>query len=104
MLTDIIPAAWRKRVYAIYAAIGLALGIVQTVYLSTATAQPGWLTTAFAVFALVGTAFGLVANQNVTLPGKEGASVADPTPTPVSTYVIDGVTSTKWSDGSTTND
>lgn len=97
MLTDIIPAAWRARVYAVYALIGLALGVTQTVYLTTATAQPGWLTASLAVYAVVGTAIGSVAKANVP--------TQDPQPTPAaspSTTVQGGVTTFDPGDGSPT--
>jgi MFS family permease len=68
MLTDIIPPEWRGRVYAIFAALGAALGAVQVVYIVTDTSQPVWLTAALAVLAFVGTAIGAVAKANVNPP------------------------------------
>lgn len=93
MLTDIIPAAWRARVYAVYSFVGLALGITQTIYMSTATAQPGWLTVAFAVYAIIGTAIGAVAKANVPVPTP---------PVSPSTTVDGGVTTYDPGDGGPT--
>ena len=103
MLTDIIPAAWRARVYAIFALVGVALGVTQTIYLSTATAQPGWLTAALAVYAVIGTAIGAVAKANVPTPDPAPLEVQPVTPVSV---VQDetGVITTHYSDGSTTTD
>ena len=102
MLTDIIPAEWRARVYAAYAFLAVALTVMQTVYLTTQTPQPMWLTVAFAVFAVVGTAIGAVAKANVPEPEPKRA-VVEPA-VPVSVFVIDGVTSTRYSDGTVTRD
>jgi hypothetical protein len=63
MLTDILPATARKKVYAIYALLGVALGAVQVAYLNLA-GQPQWLTVALAVFGFVGTALGATAASN----------------------------------------
>lgn len=103
MLTDIIPAAWRARVYAIFALVGVALGVTQTIYLSTATAQPGWLTAALAVYAVIGTAIGAVAKANVPTPD---AAPVDPQPVTREFVVQDetGVITTHYSDGTITTD
>lgn len=103
MLTDIIPAQWRARVYAIYALIGLALGVTQTVYLSTATAQPGWLTAALAVYAVIGTAIGAVAKANVPVAPVTPVEVQPVVPE----FVVqdeNGAITTHYSDKSTTTD
>lgn len=63
MLTDILPAATRKRVYAVYALVGVVLGAVQVAYLNLA-GQPQWLTVALAVYGFLGTALGVTAAAN----------------------------------------
>jgi hypothetical protein len=77
MLTDIIPAAWRARVYAAYAVVAAAFGVVQIVYIATASPQPVWLTASLAAVAAIGTAIGTVANANVT-PDPAPKYAADP--------------------------
>lgn len=64
ILTDIIPAAWRKAVYAVYAVAGVTIGAVDVAL----DPNPAWLTTTLAVYAFLGTALGLVAASNVTVP------------------------------------
>ena len=103
MLTDIIPAAWRARVYAIFALVGVALGVTQTIYLSTATAQPGWLTAALAVYAVVGTAIGAVAKANVPTGQAPAPDVQPVNPTSVVQYET-GKIETHYSDGTITTD
>jgi len=73
MLTDIIPAAWRKIAYAVYALIGLALGAIQVGFSAAEAAQPVWLTVALAVFAFVGAGLGLTAASNT--PSTTGKHV-----------------------------
>lgn len=64
-LDDIIPAAARKKVYAVFALIGVILGAVQVAYASIASSgQPAWLTAALAVYAFLGGALGLTARAN----------------------------------------
>ena len=60
MLKDIIPASWRKAVYAVYAVIGLVLGAWQVAQ----SPAPGWLITALTVYGFVGTALGATAASN----------------------------------------
>lgn len=55
----------RKKIYAVYAIIGLALGSVQVGYSAAEAGQPVWLTVALAVFAYVGGAVGFAAQSNV---------------------------------------
>ena len=103
MLTDIIPAAWRARVYAIFALVGVALGVTQTIYLSTATAQPGWLTAALAVYAVVGTAIGAVAKANVPTGQAPAPDVQPVKPTSV-VQLENGTITTHYSDGTIQTD
>jgi len=60
MLRDIIPATWRKPIYAAYAVIGVVLGAIQIVI----NPDPEWLDKTFAVYAFLGGAVGLVASGN----------------------------------------
>ena len=64
-LVDIIPAEWRKPIYAIYAVLGVILGAVQVAM----EPDPSWLMTTMAVYAFVGGAIGSVASAN-TVPTK----------------------------------
>lgn len=63
-LTGIIPAAYRKRVYAVYAIVGVILGAVQVGFGAAEASTPVWLTVALAVYAFVGGAVGATAQQN----------------------------------------
>ena len=80
MLTNIIPAAWRQRVYAIFALIAAAEGAMHTAYTTIGAADPKWLMIALAVTVYVGIAIGAVAASNITAPGN-APSVA-PVPYP----------------------
>ena len=64
-LVDIIPAEWRKPIYAIYAVLGVVLGAIQIAL----DPDPSWLMTTMAVYAFVGGAIGFVASAN-TIPTK----------------------------------
>jgi hypothetical protein len=64
MLRDIIPASWRKPIYAIYAVLGVVLGAIQIVI----EPDPDWLETSFAVYAFLGAAVGAVASGNTPAP------------------------------------
>jgi hypothetical protein len=63
-LTEILPAATRRRVYAAYALLGLLLGAAQVAYTSLNLDQPEALTAALAVFAYVGVGIGATAASN----------------------------------------
>lgn len=63
-LRDFIPAAWRRKVYAAFALIGLALTSVQVAFSAADTGQPVWLTVAFAVYGLWAGAVGFTALSN----------------------------------------
>jgi len=66
MLTNIIPAAWRQRVYAAYALVIVALGATQVGYVTAQAAQPTWLAIAVDVVAYLGVAIGVMAASNIT--------------------------------------
>ena len=70
MLNDIIPAAWRKPIYAAYALAGAIIGAVQVAYLSAEAGQPAWLTVTLAVYGFIGTAIGFTASANTPAGGK----------------------------------
>lgn len=70
MLNDIIPAAWRKPIYAAYALAGAIIGAVQVAYLSAEAGQPLWLTVTLAVYGFIGTAIGFTASANTPAGGK----------------------------------
>ena len=64
MENEIIPAEWRKPLYRIYAALGLALGATQVGFSAANAGQPVWLTVSLAVFAFLGVGLGFVAQRN----------------------------------------
>ena len=68
-LTDIIPSAYRKAVYAVYALAGVVLGALGIAYVA---AEPTWLKTALAVYAFVGTALGATAHANTPARRRKG--------------------------------
>ena len=70
MLNDVIPAAWRKPIYAAYALAGAIIGAVQVGYLSAEAGQPVWLTVTLAVYGFIGTAIGFTASANTPAGGK----------------------------------
>lgn len=77
MLRDILPAAQRKAVYALYVVIGVLIGALQVGYTAVPGAdQPTWLTVALAVYAYVGVAVGATAASNTT----SYPSQSDPAP------------------------
>lgn len=64
-LTDVLPALWRKRLYALYALAGVGIGAVQVAYASLPGEQPTALTVTLAVYAYLGIGLGLTAASNV---------------------------------------
>ena len=69
MLNEIIPAAWRKPIYAAYALAGAVIGAVQVGYLAAEVGQPLWLTVTLAVYGFIGTAIGFTASANTPAGG-----------------------------------
>lgn len=63
-MSDIIPAKSRKRVYSIFALVGIAFGATQVGYSAAGAGQPTWLTVGLAVFGFVSGAVGYVAASN----------------------------------------
>lgn len=61
-LNDIIPAAWRKPTYVVYALIGVALGAIATAY--GPDNIPEWHAVTTNVVLYIGGAFGLTAAAN----------------------------------------
>lgn len=61
-LHDIIPAKYRKPIYAVYALVGVALGAIATAY--GPENVPEWHAVATNVVLYVGGAFGLTAAAN----------------------------------------
>lgn len=62
-LNDIIPAAWRKPTYLVYALIGVALGAIAQAY-GGVDSVPEWHAIVTNVYLYVGGAFGLTAAAN----------------------------------------
>ena len=65
ILTDIVPARYRKIAYLVFALIGLVLGAIQVGYGAASVAQPTWLVVALAVAPFVGSTLGFAAASNV---------------------------------------
>lgn len=68
MFDQIIPdESVRRKIYQALAAVGLILGSIQVVFLSTQSEQPGWLTAALGVYTFLGGG-SLVLSQANTKP------------------------------------
>ena len=63
MLKDIIPAEWRKPIYAIYAVVGVILGTIAV----SVEPDPSWLVPTMAGYMYVGGAFGFTASANTNV-------------------------------------
>lgn len=63
-LKDLIPTGARRKVYAIFALVGLTLSSFQVGFSAADAGQPVWLNVAFAVFGLWATAVGFTARSN----------------------------------------
>lgn len=63
-LKDLIPVGSRRKVYAVFALVGLALTSIQISFAAAEAGQPVWLNVAFAVFGLWSTAVGFTARSN----------------------------------------
>lgn len=64
-LEDIVSAQTRKKIYAVYALIGLALGAAQVGLGAASAGQPTWLGVSLAVYSFLGAPLGLTAYANV---------------------------------------
>lgn len=65
-LNDIIPAKYRKPIYAVYALIGVALGAIAQAY-GGVDSVPEWHAIVTNVYLYVGGAFGLTAAANTII-------------------------------------
>lgn len=74
-LNEIIPAAWRKPTYVIYALIGVALGAIATAY--GPDSIPEWHAVTTNVFLYVGGAFGLTAAANTIVSRSTDSDTAE---------------------------
>lgn len=78
-LDQIIPdEAVRQKVYVAFGAIGLLLGVTQTVVASINVEQPTWLTTAFAVYAYLAAAGFSVSVANTGTEAKAAVITEEP--------------------------
>lgn len=68
MLNDIIPAAWRKPIYAVFAVVGVALGAVASAY--GPEHVPTWHAVTMNVYLYIGGALGFTAAANTIVGGK----------------------------------
>ena len=75
MLTNIIPAAWRQRVYVAYALAIVALGAIAAGFAAAQLSQPSWLIVAGAVLLYIGAAIGATAASNMPAPAPTPVSV-----------------------------
>jgi hypothetical protein len=98
MLTDIIPAEWRKRVYAVYAALASLITVAEAVYLATQTPQPTWLVASAAAVVAIGAAIGSVAKANVNPPAVPQHAIVEPS----ATANADGTVTSVTADGTVT--
>lgn len=70
MLTDIFPTEIRRKIYWVFALIGLILGGTQVGFSSAELGQPSWLTVLLAVYSFVGGAIGFTAQANTPARGR----------------------------------
>lgn len=63
-LKDFIPAKARRKVYGVFALVGLILSSFQVGFSSAEAGQPVWLNVSFAVFGLWSVAVGFTALGN----------------------------------------
>lgn len=68
MLNDVIPAAWRKPIYAVFAVVGVGLGAVASAY--GPEHVPAWHAVTMNVYLYVGGALGFTAAANTIVGGK----------------------------------
>lgn len=73
MLTDIIPARYRKTAYRIFAALSLLLGAVAVGYATAGLALPVAFVVAGKVLLFLGGGLGLVAQANTPSESHEDA-------------------------------
>lgn len=64
-LTEVLPPAARKVLYAILALAGIILTAVQVGYVAADLDQPTWLLVALAVYPVLGAGLGATAYSNV---------------------------------------
>ena len=70
MLTDILPAETRSKIYWVFALLGMLLGATQVGFSSAELGQPTWLTVLLAVYSFVGGAIGFTAEANTPTKGR----------------------------------
>ena len=65
MLTDIIPAQWRARLYVAFLIISGTLGAISVAFKTLEMAQPTWLTVSLTVLAFIAASVSALAKANV---------------------------------------
>ncbi|WGP05174.1 hypothetical protein QFE97_13800 [Bacillus subtilis] len=75
-LNDLIPAKYRKPVYAVYALVGVALGAIAQAY-GGVDSVPEWHAIVTNVYLYVGGAFGLTAAANTIVSRSTGSDSAE---------------------------
>ena len=86
-LKDFISGAARRRVYFVFALVGVVLGAVQVGFGAADAGQPVWLTVALAVFAFLSGAVGFTARANTD---KADPAPAGPVLTPAAGFPVPG--------------
>lgn len=67
-LYDLVPANQRRRVYAIFALLGLIAGAVQIAFLAIDPDLPTWLNVSIVVYNFLSVPFGALAASNTPSP------------------------------------
>jgi hypothetical protein len=67
-LEDIVPVNQRRRVYAAFWLVGLALGCLTVAFATTGGDVPKWDEIANAVYVFLGVPFGALAQANAKAP------------------------------------
>lgn len=75
-LNEIIPAAWRKPTYLVYALIGVALGAIAQAF-GGVDNVPEWHAIVTNVYLYVGGAFGLTAAANTIVSHRSDSDDAE---------------------------
>lgn len=89
MLSDIIPAGWRRGVYAAYAVGIVVLGVLQIVF-GAAGPLPEWLDITQQAVLYLGAAVGIVAAGNVPATGAADPRAPESAPRHAADPTVEG--------------
>jgi hypothetical protein len=70
-LYDLIPGNQRRRVYAVFALVGLIAGAVQVGFLAADPNLPLWLNISIVVYNFLAAPFGALAASNIPSPERQ---------------------------------